>query len=147
MRNKVADSDIKLALEKANSFLSESARLLGISPQALYLRLKKSEELQEFRKNVITRRLDFTENELMNMIAGRGAKRTLGMNFLTADWGEGDDTRLSVPENVRIKAIQIYLDAHGKHRGYGRIDQLPEHKQPDINKFLGELSDAIERGS
>jgi hypothetical protein len=77
-------------LEVKAGFISETAKALGISYQALSQRIKKNKELAKMVDAINETKLDFSESKLFVKIQ------------------EGD-----------IKAITFHLERKGGHRGWG----------------------------
>jgi len=80
---------IEEALANNGGFVSKAAKTLGVTPQAIYLRIKESERLQITVDNVRNAKLDLAEDKLMALI-----------------------------EDSNLGAICFYLKCQGKGRGY-----------------------------
>ena len=83
------DKHIEEALIKSGGFVSQTAKMLGVTSQAIYLRLKKSPELQAVKEAIEEAYLDLAESKLISQV------------------NEGN-----------LGAICFYLKCKGKQRGY-----------------------------
>jgi hypothetical protein len=100
---------IKEALEKNDALISQSAKSLGISRQALSRRIHKNAELEAFLEDVRESTLDIAEGALFKAIRGGKA------------W-----------------AICFYLKCKGKRRGYIEKQELDLSTKEDLPKLSEE---------
>jgi len=100
---------IKEALEKNDGLITQSAKALGISRQALSKRIHKNKDLELFLESVRDSTLDIAESELFKSIRSGKA------------W-----------------AICFYLKCHGKKRGYIEKQELDLYTKDDIASTLSE---------
>lgn len=103
---KVSKNQIKDALSKTGGFKTQAAKMLGISYQALWKRIKADKELEMFDEELQEQFLDMAESKLLQQVR------------------EGN-----------LGAICFFLKCKGKHRGYiekQQIDTTFENKEPLI---------------
>ena len=107
---------IKEALEKNDGLITQTAKALGISRQALSKRIHKNKDLESFLEGVRESTLDIAESELFKSIRSGKA------------W-----------------AICFYLKCHGKKRGYIEKQELDLYNKDDIVSTLSDEDRAILR--
>jgi hypothetical protein len=90
-KRRCTNEQIMSALEKSAGNISKAARILGYKPNSLRLIIANDEELLLFKQDVIETRLDKAENKLDEHIY----------------------------EKNSLHALEVYLKAVGKYRGYG----------------------------
>jgi len=86
---RVTDKQIIKALESTGGFLTQAAKKLGVSYQAIQNRFKRNPKLKAKQEEMRDRQLDFTESKLLKLIG-----------------------------NENLGAICFYLKCQGKHRGW-----------------------------
>lgn len=90
-KRRCTNEQIMEALEKASGNISKAARMIGYVPNYLRQVIAKDPELVAFKEGVIETRLDKAENKLDEHIYERNS----------------------------LHALEVYLKAVGKYRGYG----------------------------
>ena len=97
------------ALEKNDGLITQTAKALGISRQALSKRIHKNKNLELFLESVRESTLDIAESELFKSIRSGKA------------W-----------------AICFYLKCHGKKRGYIEKQELDLYTKDNLSNTLSE---------
>lgn len=102
-RQRVKLAEIKEALQKTLGFQSQAAKQLGISRQAISMRIKKNKSLQALLKDIDEHFLDIAELGLVKNL-----------------------------KEYDLKAIEYYLDRKGKDRGYGLKQEIKAQLGVDV---------------
>ena len=96
---------IEDGLRASGGFISQAAKKLGVTQQAISDRIRKSEQLQQARKEIDESYLDLAESKLVNKIN----KEDLG-------------------------AICFYLKCKGKDRGYVERQEINVNAKHSLDK-------------
>ncbi len=100
----LSEKQIKQALKAKAGFISQAAEALGVTYQAIYDRIKRSDDLGEYYRQIRETQLDMAESQLLKLIR------------------EGD-----------LGAICFFLKCQGKARGYiekERVNSFSDSPEP-----------------
>ena len=98
-------NQVKEALQKNGGFVTQAAKELGITPQAIYYRLEKNQSLRKALEDVRSEYLDMAEFKLIQKVK------------------EGN-----------LGAICFYLKCQGKERGYIERQEITGKDGSDLEK-------------
>ncbi len=107
--------DIEKALVKNGGFVSLTAKALGVSPNAIYSRIKKSELLQRVKKEIDEAHLDLAESKLV-----KGIK--------AGEW----------------EHVKFMLQYKGSSRGYVKSQKVENNVNVDAVGKVAEILDKLD---